>query len=1256
MRDNGGVAVRVRLLGPFSVVSGGRAAGPWPRPSARRLCQLVLVSPGRRISRDLACEELFGDLDPRAAARSVSKALSMARAALAGLAGPGEPAASLLEADLTHIWASPAVEVDAAEHEQALRAALAMDPGQDRDARLSTALADDGELLADEPYADWALRPRERLETLRQEARLALARDRAKGAGRAEAVLAAWVACAEHDPASEEAAAALVRGYFAEGHRELAVRAYERCRAALGELGLALSPWLEEVYATAAFEAAPPRTPALAREELRTVSVLAAEVAVDGLDPGDPEERRDVTGRCLAAVIAEVEALGGTVTSVSGGGLQAMFGAPEAHEDDPERAARAAFRALSAVAAIDGGTLRIGVETGPAVLGPIGGGARVEYGAVGAVVGQAAALQALARPDSTLVGPVTRAAAGHLFAWGDEVPNPGSGRATYLGAPVPRIAGHRLRPGGPLVGRQAELAGLGTALREAARGHGSVVLLTGEPGLGKTRLVQECRRRAARGTRWLEGCCASYASSTPYGLYQQLLANWAGVTPDQPAAVTGPALERALAAVRGGDLFPLLARMMGLPPGAALGRMGPGELQKQTFAAWRTLVSRLVAAGPAILVLEDLHWADPTSLRLTFDLARLAAGRRLLIVATGRPEAAPALESLDARRLTLEPLAGAAEEELARSLMGDGTSREVLDAVLARADGNPLFLEERLSSLLETRALVREQGAWRLSQAAGAQVPQALERLVRSRVDRLSPAARDAVRPASVLGTEFPLWMLAAVCANGEPLGPALDELRAKDFLYEVAGRAEPVYRFRHALIQEATYNGLLRAERRLLHGRAAWALEAAADGRTDEVAAVLGRHFAAAGEPERALRYYEIAGDHATASFANDEAISSYRAALEIAGEGEAPMMLQVELQAKLANVLWRTQRRGQAREAFRAGLRAVPAGDTLRRAHLLTRLGRLEVSDNHYEAAWAAYDAAEDLLGGNPEEMDAATVEEWLELMVDGRACQYTTEHQPERALATLDAARPVIGRGSAVRKHGYYFHLAMARVAQNRFLVDETDLDNARRSLAAAQEAEEKDVGYATFFLARFLLLHGDLAEAQDYLEHSLALAERIGETALRAYSLLGLAMAALRRHDIAEVRALLPRVLAEAETIAAPDYLAGAKAFLAWLAWLDRHPDDVIKLAEEIATLITGTPDAGLYYGPVHLWPLAAVHLEAAHLAEAVAAARRLRDHSQLPADLEAALTAASRAWDQDQPGLARDHLTTALDLARDLGYF
>jgi DNA-binding SARP family transcriptional activator len=388
--DNGNVAVspatdvlteqsvRITMLGPFAVAVGDRIAGPWPRPSARRLCALVMVSPGRRVSRDLACEELFGAADPRAGARAVSKALSMARSTLAALGGS---AADLLHADLTSIWASPTAEIDAETHDRALRAGLAMAPGLDRDHQLAAALTVDGELLADEPYADWALRPRARLAALRQEARLTLARDRAKGAGRSgpEAVVQAWDACLEHDPACEEAASALVRAYVLQGNREAALRSYQRCTAALAELGLPSSPSLDAAYAAAATLAPArsalsvqlPAEPEPLTEEVRTVSVLSAGVSAPaGLVAGQGLEAvRAVVSASIAAVSAEVEALGGTVTAVSGSGLQAMFGAPEAHEDDPERAVRAAFRALSSAG--EGSlALRIGVETGPAAAGP----------------------------------------------------------------------------------------------------------------------------------------------------------------------------------------------------------------------------------------------------------------------------------------------------------------------------------------------------------------------------------------------------------------------------------------------------------------------------------------------------------------------------------------------------------------------------------------------------------------------------------------------------------------------------------------------------------------------------------------------------------------------------------------------------------------------------------------------------------------------------------------------------------------------
>ena len=197
------------------------------------------------------------------------------------------------------------------------------------------------------------------------------------------------------------------------------------------------------------------------------------------------------------------------------------------------------------------------------------------------------------------------------------------------------------------MGRQAELSVLDAALRGTEEGTGSVVVLVGEAGLGKTRLVQECRKRfmawvGARSGRlplWLEARCASYASTTPYGLYQHLLAAWVGVAPDQGQAVVAPALERALTAVMGSqELSPLLARMMGLAGGASLMRMSPPELQRATFAAMRSVVSRLVGVGPTVLVLEDLHWADAISLRLTEELSSLVGTGPLLLVITRRPE------------------------------------------------------------------------------------------------------------------------------------------------------------------------------------------------------------------------------------------------------------------------------------------------------------------------------------------------------------------------------------------------------------------------------------------------------------------------------------------------------------------------------------------------------------------------------------------------------------------------------------------
>ncbi len=533
--------LQVTLLDRFAVASGGRVVSDWPRPPARRLCELVLVSPGYRVSKELAYEKLFPNLTPPRARKALCRALSLARGSLSRL---GAQACGLLRADRTYIWADSRLfqETDFVVNVRALERALEAEPGSERDDLLALALKPTGTLLADEPFAPWTERPRERLDWLRQEARLALARDRAHGYGRSEPrlVTRAWEDCLAHDATCEEAASALMQIYATQGRQLVVEQIYKRCGAALEELGLHVSPSFEEAH-KAAIRAMPvaighSRTTFWnSGDERRVVTVLFAELAAPpkGYGAVAVEKIGHIMRKGLDTVIAEMEAFGGTVTAVSGAGLVALFGAPEAHEDDPERALRASFRA---VAGANTGTgrlsLRVGVETGPAVVGAVGKGSTSHYVAMGEPVVTAAFLQSAARPASVLVGPTTRAAVEGLFDWGpsEAVLVAASGkplRAYYLARPKLRpsraLVRNCLRGDVPPFGPRPHLSVVREAVTAVTAGRGSVISVAGEAGLGKTVLVEECRSlfmawvRAAAGRfpLWLEGNGASYVSTTP---------------------------------------------------------------------------------------------------------------------------------------------------------------------------------------------------------------------------------------------------------------------------------------------------------------------------------------------------------------------------------------------------------------------------------------------------------------------------------------------------------------------------------------------------------------------------------------------------------------------------------------------------------------------------------------------------------------------------------------------------------------------
>jgi hypothetical protein len=319
-------------------------------------------------------------------------------------------------------------------------------------------------------------------------------------------------------------------------------------------------------------------------------------------------------------------------------------------------------------------------------------------------------------------------------------------------------------------------------------------------------------------------------------------------------------------------------------------------------------------------------------------------------------------------------------------------------------------------------------------------------------------------------------------------------------------------------------------------------------------------------------------------------------------------------------------------------------------------------------YPEAARDFDVAEALLAdaglagqaGLADHADDAVVDQWLELMVDGRAALHLMRSAPDRALAVLERARPLLeARGGPARRATFYRAWTLQRVQRNRFRVDEEDLAGLRAGIAEAERAgEDKDVGYATYFLGWALWLRGDLPAAAEELTRALALAERIGETHLRGVALLYLCRTALRRHDTEAVRILLPQTLA-AESAAEQHHhgLAGGLAIAAWLAWQDGQPAEVIRLAAEIEACDLSVHVSGAAFRWVYLFPVLAARLRAGEPGEAVAAARQIIDPAQqaLPGDLTTALAGVCGSWDQGERAQVTERLTRALDLARAAGY-
>jgi ABC-type oligopeptide transport system substrate-binding subunit len=433
---------------------------------------------------------------------------------------------------------------------------------------------------------------------------------------------------------------------------------------------------------------------------------------------------------------------------------------------------------------------------------------------------------------------------------------------------------------------------------------------------------------------WLEGRCVSYGESLPYWPFRDLLREWLGAALDDPELRVRISLRRAVSELFGErelEIYPYLCSLLGITPepeaAARLADLSPEALQYRTFEVVETLLERLAADGPVTVLIDDLHWADATSVQLVERLLSVGERAAVLLVVMQRDDRdhpSWAVRELAAREVphlltevSLTPLQGDAQHVLLESMVGSGVLPPELETrVLAAAEGNPFYLEELVRSLMDLGALARDGGVWRFDHDVPVEVPPTVERVILARIDRLPPACHDALTAASALGRRFGLPLLSEVL-DVDGADEALHELQRLDLLRATRRWPEPEYRFKHALIQESAYRTLLPDRRRELHRSAAEWLERRYEGVETEVLGLLAHHWLRAEDEEKAIAYLTRAGDEARLAWSLDEAIEHYRNLLPLLErQGEKQSMALTLF--KLALALHTALRFREANDAY--------------------------------------------------------------------------------------------------------------------------------------------------------------------------------------------------------------------------------------------------------------------------------------------------------------------------------------------------
>jgi class 3 adenylate cyclase/tetratricopeptide (TPR) repeat protein len=929
--------------------------------------------------------------------------------------------------------------------------------------------------------------------------------------------------------------------------------------------------------------------------ERKQVTVLSAhiEAAVELLAGRDPEEARTILDPVLEYMMDAVRVYEGTVNQVMEDGIVALFGAPRAHEDHAVRACYAALRMQEMVKQhAEGGRrqndvpihIRVGLNSGEVVVRHIGSDLQMHYTAVGQATHLAARMAQRAVPGSVLATADTlRLVAGYV-----QVKPLGLVTVKDLGGPVEayevtergevrsRFQAAAARGFSRFVGRDTELAQLHRALDQARQGRGQVAAVVGEPGVGKSRLVFELMRsHHAEGWLVLEARPVSYGKATSYLPVIDLLKGYFRISDrdthrDVLEKITGRilALDRALETA-----LPALLALLDVPfEDPQWQGLDPPQRRHRIVDAVKRLVLRETRTQPLLVVVEDLHWIDTETQAFLDSLVESLPTAPLLLLVDYRPEYRHLWGGKTYyQQLRIDTLPAESAEDLLASLLGNDPGLQPLKQLLIdHTEGNPLFLEESIRTLLETGALAGERGANRLTRSVSSlQVPASVHAVLAARIDRLNAEDKKLLQAAAVVGKDVPLALLQGVSGvdeNGVTLG--LAHLRSAEFLYETSLFPELEYTFKHALTHEVAYGSLLVERRRALHAQVVRTIEARFADRLPQHAELLAHHALRGEVWDKALLYLRQAGHKAASRSAHREAAACFDQALTVLGDladsreaREAAIDLRLELRGSLFTL-------GELSRIpvilGEAEVIATAIGDRRRQGLALLALS------NHY------FQMADYARAGDDAELALAIGCELGDPGIEAQASLrlgaiLSNVGEFRRAIDLLGRAVPGLREHPLEHLHGESGFLAcLCLLARALIQVGEfvAAMDRAEEAIRRSEAAGAAfQIVHGHFALGRAHLCKGDLERAVPVLERGLGIARAKSVSFMEPYLCSAVGAAYAQSGRIAEGLSLLELGLDGASRMGLKGFVMYLQSWLAAGYLLAERQTDAAALALE-----------------------------------------------------------------------------------------